>query len=91
MNTEQWSKRLTVFAEIRQQLHHVLQVSLGLDGFVHIIAAAFEFVAAGGVLDDFSLLHALHQAVVDTQGYAAAVGKLGEDGLVPRWTAGIPG
>ncbi len=51
-------QRLPVLSQIGQQLHHILQVTLGFDGFVYIGAAAFELVAAGGVLDNFSLLHA---------------------------------
>ncbi len=82
MNTEQWSKG-SRFCGDSPAAPPRLQVSLGLDGFVHIIAAAFEFVAAGGVLDDFSLLHALHQAVVDTQGLRRCGHcKLGEDRLL---------
>lgn len=74
-------QRFTVLAEVGQQFHHILQVPFGLNGFVYIIAAAFELVSAGGVLDDFPLLSSFHQPVIDAQRYAAAVGKLGEDGL----------
>ncbi len=58
-------KRLTVLSEVGKQFNYILQVALGFDGFGHVVAAAFELVAAGGVLDDLSLLHALHQPVVD--------------------------
>ena len=74
-------QRLPVLSQIGQQLHHILQVALGLDGFVYIIAAAFELVAAGGILDDLALLASLHQSVIDSQGHAAAVSELGKDRL----------
>ena len=77
-------QRLPVFAQICQQLNHILQVALRFDRFGHIAAAAFQLVAAGSVLNDPALLLRLHQPVVDTQGYAAAVGKLGEDRLFLR-------
>ena len=74
-------QRLPVLSQVGQQLHHILQVTLSLDGFVYIIAAAFELVAAGGILDDLALLASLHQSVVDSQGHAAAVSELGKDRL----------
>ena len=49
-------QRLPVLSQVGQQLHHVLQVALRLDGFVYIVAAAFELVAAGSILDDLTLL-----------------------------------
>ena len=75
---EQW---LTVLSQVSQQLHYILQVALRLDGFIYIVAAAFELVAAGGILDDLALLARLHQSVVDPQGHAAAVSELGKDRL----------
>ena len=69
-------KRFLVLPKIGQELDHVLQVAFGFDGFVDIGAAALELVAASGVLNDFSLFHALHQAVVDTERHAAAVSEL---------------
>ena len=69
-------KRFFVLPKVGQELDHVLQVSFSFDGFVDIGAAALELVAASGVLNDFSLLHALHQAVVDAERHATAVSEL---------------
>lgn len=72
-------ERLFVFAEVCEQLDDILQIALGLDAFADIVAAAFESVAAGGVLNDLALLHRFHKPVVDAERHAAAVGKLRED------------
>lgn len=69
-------KRFLVFAKVGQELDHVLQVALGLDGVVDVVAAALELVSAGSVLNDLSLLHAFHQTVVNAEGHAAAVSEL---------------
>ena len=50
-------QRLPVLSQVGQQLHHILQVTLSLDGFVYIIAAAFKPVASSGILNDFTLFH----------------------------------
>ena len=50
-------QRLFVLAEVGEQFNYILQIALGLDGFVHIVAAAFEPVAASGILNDFTLFH----------------------------------
>ena len=74
-------KRLTVLSQIGKKFDHVLEVPLGLDGIIQVGAAAFQFVTAGGVLNDLPLLHRFHQSVVDAERHAVAVGKLREDGL----------
>ena len=81
MNTLQCRRGFLVFSKVGQKLDHVLKVAFSFNGFVHIIAAALEFVSAGSVLNDFSLLHALHQAVINTERHTTAVGKLGQDSL----------
>jgi len=50
-------QRLFVLAEVGEQFNYILQIALGLDGFVDIVAAAFKPVAASGVLNDFALFH----------------------------------
>ena len=74
-------QRLFVLAEIGEKINYILQIALGLDGFIDIVAAAFEAVAAGGVLNDLALLHRFHKPVIDAERHAAAVGKLRENGL----------
>lgn len=74
-------ERFLVLTKVGQEFDHVLQVAFGLDGVVDVVAAALELVSAGGVLDNLSLLHAFHEAVIDAERYAAAVSKLGQDGL----------
>ena len=74
-------KRFLVLSKVGQEFDHILQVAFGLDGVIYVIAAALELISAGGVLNDLPLLHCLHQSVVDSERYAAAVSKLGQDGL----------
>ena len=50
-------QRLFVLAEIGEKINYILQIAFGLDGFVDIVAAAFEPVAASGILNDFTLFH----------------------------------
>ena len=49
---------------------------------VDIVAAAFESVAASGILNDLSLFHRFHQTMINAQGHAVAVGELREDCLL---------
>lgn len=74
-------KRFLVLSKIGQELDHILQVAFGLDGVIYVIAAALELVSASGVLNDLPLFHAFHEAVIDAERHAAAVSKLGQDGL----------
>jgi len=74
-------KRFLVFTKVGQELDYVLQIAFGFDGVVDVVAAALELVSAGGVLNDLSLFHAFHQAVIDAKRHAAAVSELGQDGL----------
>ena len=74
-------QRLFVLAEVGEQFNYILQIALGLDGFVHIVAAAFEPVAASGILNDFTLFHRFHKPVIDAERHTVAVGKLRENGL----------
>lgn len=74
-------KGFTVLSQVGQEFDHVLEVAFSFDGIVHIGAAAFQFVTAGGVLNDLPLLHRFDQSVVDTERDTVAVGKLREDGL----------
>ena len=77
-------QRLPVLPEVRQQLNHVLQVALSLNGFVYIVAAALELVAVGGVLDDLPLLVRLDQPVINPQGHPTAVSELRQNCLFLR-------
>ena len=74
-------KRFLVLSKVGQELDDILQVAFGLDGVIYVIAAALELVSAGGVLNDLPLFHTFHEAVIDAECYAAAVSKLGQDGL----------
>ena len=74
-------QRLPVLPQLRQKLHHVLQVAFRLDGFRHVVSGGHELVAAGGVLHDLPLFACVHQPVVHPQGHAASVCKLGQDCL----------
>ena len=58
-------ERLPVFPQLRQQLHHVLEVVLGLHRLLHIVPAGAEPVSAGGVLDDLPLLGSVHQPIIN--------------------------
>lgn len=69
-------QRLFVLAEIGEKINYILQITLGLDGFIDIVAAAFESVAASGILNDFTLFHRFHKPMVNAQGHAVAVGEL---------------
>jgi len=50
-------QRFFVFAEIGEQFNYILQIPLGFNAFADIVAAAFELVAASGILNDFALFH----------------------------------
>ena len=50
-------QRFFVLSEVGEQFNYILQIPLGLDGFVHIVAAAFEPIAASSILNDLSLFH----------------------------------
>ena len=77
-------QRLLVLAQISQQLDNILKVALRLNGFVHVITAGFQLVAAGGVLHDFPLLHAFHQPVINAECDTAAIRKLCQNRLFLR-------
>ena len=76
INTEHVEERLFVLAEIGEQFNYILQIAFGLDGFVDIVAAAFESVAASGILNDFTLFHRFHKPMVNAERHAVAVGEL---------------
>ena len=79
-------ERFLVLTKVGQEFDHVLQVAFGLDGVVDVVAAALELVAASGVLNNLSLLHAFHQTVVDAERYAATVSELRQNSLfLGRW------
>ena len=69
-------QRLTVLSEIGEQLYHILQIALGFNRFVDIIAAAFQLVSAGGVLYYFTLFHTFNQPVINTKRNTTSVAKL---------------
>lgn len=74
-------ERLPVFPKLRQQLDHVLEIALRLDGFRHIVPGGHELVAAGGILNDLALFGGVHQPMVHPQRDAGAVGELSQDRL----------
>ena len=77
-------ERLLVFPQIGQELHHILEIPLGLNGLTYIPAPGHELIFPGGVLQDLPLLCRLHQTVINPQGHTAAVGQLGQNGLLLR-------
>ena len=77
-------QRLFVFTEIGQQFYHVLQIALRLNCFIDVVTAAFQLVAAGGVLNDFALFHRFDQPVVNADGHAIPIRKLGQERLFLR-------
>ena len=77
-------QRLLVLAEICQQFNNILKVALRLNGFVHVITAGFQLVAAGGVLHDFPLLVCFHQPVINAECDTTAIRKLCQNRLFLR-------
>ena len=74
-------KRSRVSVLIHQQLEHVTEVALRLNGFRHVISGGHEFVAPGSVLHDLVLLSGVHQPVVHPERHAGAVRQPGQDRL----------
>ena len=50
-------ERFFVLAEVGEQLDDILQIALRFNAFADVGAAAFQSVAACGVLNDFTLFH----------------------------------
>ena len=75
---KQW---LFVLAEVGEKFNHILQIALGFNAFTDIVAAAFESVAPGSVLDNFTLFHRFNKPMVNAERHTVAVGELREDRL----------
>ena len=75
-------QRFFVLAEVGKQLNNILQIALGFNAFAYIIAAAFQPIAASGILDNFTLFHRFNKPMVNAKRHTVAVGELREDRLL---------
>lgn len=73
-----------IFADIDKHIHDLLQIALGLNCVVHVVAARHELVFARRMLHDFLLFYAVHQSVINAERHARAVGELREKRLFAR-------
>ena len=66
-----------VLSKITEHLHYILQILIGCNRLVHIVACRLHRVLSGRVLDDLSLLQRLHQPEVVPECNSGLIRQLG--------------
>ena len=75
-------KRLTVLSQFSEQLHHITEVAFSHNRIFEVIGVCKELIFAACVLQNLSLLHAVHQSGVQVNGHCFLVTETGEECLI---------
>jgi len=79
-------QRFFVSAKFWQQFYHIVDIILSLDALVYIVCGGHHMIFPHCLLNDFSLFHTCHKAVVNSESYPVSVGKVSKDSRFFRWS-----